>query len=422
MAMRARAMAAAQTGLALFTFSLIFMQPQIQFHGFKIIAADGLFLITFAIWLLALALGGARLRWHPFFWLLLLYFAAMANSAIFSPDVRTSMIKLLGTLYLLSLPVMVLSLVENEDDLRRLMRTWLGATALLALMALASLVLFAWRPDHPLLDIALFGFGSLPEGPYPRLRLSFENANMLCHYLSIGLLLALASRQAGWLPAASFRILLLAILVTALFTLSPGLGGLIFCGGLWAALLLRQSGSRWTKGPAAVGIAGGLAFLLAAMIAPQVHDTAPFLIHVPFADVGIAPSGRIMTWLGALDTLRADPLHGGGLGLGATSTLYHAPTRMQVLTDAHNIFLNVGAETGLPGLVAILLMAAWLAKVAMPSSLEAFGPVRAGLGIAVLGAFIYQGLTGSFEDARHLWVLIGLFLAADAIVRNKRAR
>jgi hypothetical protein len=35
-----------------------------------------------------------------------------------------------------------------------------------------------------------------------------------------------------------------------------------------------------------------------------------------------------------------------------------------------------------------------------------------GLGLAFLNAFAYQGLTGSFEDASHLWVLLGLFLAS----------
>src|SRR4051812_4871095 len=112
-----------QPSLTLFVFALIFMQPAVPVYGFKIIVADILFLAIILLWLVALATGNARLRWHPFFWLLLLYFAAMANSAFFSPDIRTSMIKLLGEIYLLSLPVLVLSLVADRQDLRRLVRT-----------------------------------------------------------------------------------------------------------------------------------------------------------------------------------------------------------------------------------------------------------------------------------------------------------
>jgi len=41
--------------------------------------------------------------------------------------------------------------------------------------------------------------------------------------------------------------------------------------------------------------------------------------------------------------------------------------------------------------------------------------ILTGLGLAFCSAFVYQGLTGSFEDARHLWVLIGLVPAARDI-------
>jgi hypothetical protein len=34
--------------------------------------------------------------------------------------------------------------------------------------------------------------------------------------------------------------------------------------------------------------------------------------------------------------------------------------------------------------------------------------VLLGLSVAFVGTLLYQGLTGSFEDARHLWILIGL--------------
>ena len=39
--------------------------------------------------------------------------------------------------------------------------------------------------------------------------------------------------------------------------------------------------------------------------------------------------------------------------------------------------------------------------------------VRTALGISFISAFLYQGLTGSYEDARHLWVLIGLLASVS---------
>jgi len=41
--------------------------------------------------------------------------------------------------------------------------------------------------------------------------------------------------------------------------------------------------------------------------------------------------------------------------------------------------------------------------------------ILAAVGLALICSFVYQGLTGSYEDARHLWVLMGIFMAADRV-------
>jgi hypothetical protein len=43
------------------------------------------------------------------------------------------------------------------------------------------------------------------------------------------------------------------------------------------------------------------------------------------------------------------------------------------------------------------------------------------LGLTWLNAFVYQGLTGSYEDARHLWLLLGLLIAAERLETNEAA-
>jgi hypothetical protein len=49
----------------------------------------------------------------------------------------------------------------------------------------------------------------------------------------------------------------------------------------------------------------------------------------------------------------------------------------------------------------------WFFRRSLPFDLEN-DPVRTALGLAFIGAFCFQGLIGSYEDARHLWVLLGL--------------
>jgi hypothetical protein len=48
--------------------------------------------------------------------------------------------------------------------------------------------------------------------------------------------------------------------------------------------------------------------------------------------------------------------------------------------------------------------------------------VTAGLAIAWLGSFALQGLVGSFEHQRHLWILFGLILSARQLEQGSLRR
>ena len=50
------------------------------------------------------------------------------------------------------------------------------------------------------------------------------------------------------------------------------------------------------------------------------------------------------------------------------------------------------------------------------------GVVRLAAGLGLLNGLVYQGLGGSFEDARHLWFLFGLLLASSRIERAAQTR
>jgi O-antigen ligase len=90
---------------------------------------------------------------------------------------------------------------------------------------------------------------------------------------------------------------------------------------------------------------------------------------------------------------------------------------MQLLTDAHNFVLNVAAQAGLVGIIPLILIC--IAVVRYPlASIRSSGitaPLNVALWIAFISAFLVQGLVGSFEDARHLWVLIGLIVAVQTV-------
>lgn len=158
-----------------------------------------------------------------------------------------------------------------------------------------------------------------------------------------------------------------------------------------------------------------MAFLLAASVTPLIHPTAPFLIELPGLADPLAPSVRMMAWIEASRSILAHPLFGTGLGSDPIAVRYLAPSGEQhVLTDGHNVFLTVAMHNGLPSLAALLVLVGFVARRALPLRAEPSALLAAGW----LIAFAYHGLTGSFEDARHLWVLLGLMLAARRIERS----
>jgi O-antigen ligase len=128
-----------------------------------------------------------------------------------------------------------------------------------------------------------------------------------------------------------------------------------------------------------------------------------------------------MTWTSAMANFLDQPLLGHGIGSDAAAVAYRDPSGgLQQLTDAHNMFLNIAAQCGLVGLAVLGALIVHAAARTLPLRLPegAAGTVRLAAGLGLLNGLVYQGLGGSFEDARHLWVLLGVLLAAGRIERG----
>jgi O-antigen ligase len=168
------------------------------------------------------------------------------------------------------------------------------------------------------------------------------------------------------------------------------------------------------------GLGAAAASIPVMAVTPVLHSTAPFLIPLPGTDLTLAPAGRLMIWMDAARNFLAEPWLGRGIGNHAVRVQYLDPSGvLQTLTDAHNSFLNIAVQTGLAGLSALLLIIGFAAKAVTPLRLapDRANTLRLALGLAFLNGIAVQGLGGSFEDARHLWVCFGLLLAADRLER-----
>ena len=275
---------------------------------------------------------------------------------------------------------------------------WAATLAAVSVVMIASVVLWAAGFD----DLpTLTHLGSLPPGSYPRVVGPFLNPNMACTWLLAALAVVLSlSRSLGSSPRQTAVFVGIGTLAVVP-TLSPGLAG--WFAGLGLA---HKQLPRSVRMPAVVlGAAGMLAMFTATIV---------LLRSAPGGwQIEVAP--RVWVWKGAVET--AAKASGLGAGL-AVQPAYHPWTTPsgvpQVLTDAHELFLSILAQVGVPGLII------WLTLIVIALRRARYSDPW--LGIGIIGAILVPGLSGSFETARHLWVLVGMAAAGSVIATPHGAK
>jgi hypothetical protein len=279
---------------------------------------------------------------------------------------------------LATLVVMTADLARNAAVRRCIGRA--AAAGIGVQAALAAYVVLAWSAG---VATALAGtYGDLVPGRYARVQGFAFHPNALAGW---GLFAVTATAMAGsGLGPVTRRVLAGLGAATVALTFSRTVVSLAF------ALLARRWLARGRRAP--VALAGlAVAALLVALTAihVRVDPTRPW-----HARIDSAPSPRLAAARECAAVAARHLLFGLGPGRVCGSEL-----------EAHVAPLNVAATLGLPGLAvaACVGAAAW----------------RAGRGTrdpALVGgllAFVLEALAGDVEDARHLWMLIGLNAAVD---------
>lgn len=372
--------------------------------------------------LAAIIRGELPLVWNKLYTFFILYASAFAVSTLFSDAPARSGLKLLGVFYLIGVGVAAFSFAAEPGFIRKIFYAWFIGTALTILAGASGIAMFYAGYDSTATNIMLSHFGSLPAGHYPRIDALFVNANMMCNYLNVSLIFLLVSRRLGWLGKKLSIILIAGTWAAAFFTFSLGLGGMALSAGLWyfgSGFAERSARRRWIVLSAAISAA--LIVLAIALVSVDTKNTDADLM-LPIANITIEPSARVLVWENTLSHIGEHPVIGLGTGADAALVKYNAISgQTHILLDAHNMWLNVTAQSGIIGLAAFLLLIGYLFSLTRftPQSGPKIDLLLIGLSCAFAGAFIYQGLTGSFEDARHLWVMFGLMaVTGNADVGN----
>ncbi len=401
----------------LFIFSLPFVQPvKIKIFPQNTQIADLIFFFVAFFFIIAVIFKKIKFQFSPFYIPLLFYLAALFLSTLFSINGKQSFLKLIGEIYLIAICVLTFNIVRSIEMLKQCGFVWFFAMMIVCTIGALTVISFYVSPNNFLLAFSLHSYGTLPPGNYPRIQTTFNYPSMLCHYLSIGLMLLFAFFELNWISLKIFIFLLFIISITLLFTLTPGLGGVALSVGLWYWLIFKKNRKFvLAKIFLISGIVLAAIFFLVTLVSPIQTSTSPYFLTIPIIEKRIDPSVRVLTWQSAFETFLDYPVFGKGVGEQAASVNYlDASGTSQYLTDAHQLWISVAAQAGIFGLFAILAITFYFLRNAFP--LKFNNKQRAlgvGLNIAFISAFVFQGLVGSFEDARHLWVLFGLMLSVN---------
>ncbi|CAN5724836.1 hypothetical protein BH20ACI4_BH20ACI4_00770 [soil metagenome] len=409
--------------MLLLVFSLAFVFPFVAVSNQRIPFTDFIFIPVFLFWIFGLFTKKITFKFHPFFLLLAFYLFALFISVIFSENPKSSFVKFTGEIYLIFLCVITFNFINDLNVAKKIILAWLCGTIFVLLVALLTIFLFYFVPDNSLLNYFQNHYGTVPVGNYPRIKATFFHSNMLCNYLSVSLLLTITAGKLGWINSFFSKILIGFILLISLFTFSPGLGGIALSLGIFYWLFYKSKNRIIiSKFSLYGGIFISVVFFILLIFAMQKHPTAPFVLQIPFTGTEIYPSSRIMVWTATFETFTNNFWTGIGLGEDVCRVRYLNPSGiLEDLRDGHNTILNVAAQAGILGLISILAIIIYLLKkiLKFKELSSDYGSFYNCCGLAVLSAFIYQGLGGSFEETRHLWVLFGMFLGAERFYTNQ---
>ena len=403
----------------LYVASLPLVQPFSQrFYGYLFVYSDLLFAASAGAWLLSAITGKVQLRGHRVFGWVGVFLIAMTLAALVSEDPGRSFLKLGGVYYLAAIGWLAFNLAEDTTFLQLIIFAWLAGTALTVLGAFLGVAGYYAGFDTTSSNRFLFHFGSLPTGNYPRIDSFFDNANMMANYLNVSVVIALAAGAAGWISQKRSFAFVLLFIGASIFTFSAGIGGIILSIAIFLALgPFRHHGTKRIAVLLGGVFLGVLAFA-STLISPVQRDDH-HKISIPILNVQFEPSVRVVVWANVLQRGAEFPFLGRGTGTDAANVQYTVVSgQTQILRDAHQAWLNIFGQAGLIGVVAFTLLCWRILRCCKfdPGHGTQAEWLRFGLSAAFVGAFLFQNLFGSFEDARHLWVLIGLLPAAQILV------
>lgn len=379
--------------------------------GIHVFATDLVFATVFLFWLASFSKRKPvfSARYCGF---AIAFFLSLTISAAFSIEPQKSFVKLVGVFYLIVVSIVIADLIQVSGFLKKLTIAWGIGAVITVLGTIAGLAGFLFGYDSVATNFFLFHAGSLPAGHYPRVMAFFENPNMTANYLNVAVLVVLAGGRIGWISRRISATIAVLLFISAVFTISPGLGGIILSIGLWVSLAIfdNDKPKKWLILTGCVSIA--LLALVSTTVSPITRENEN-TVTLPIIEKRIEPSVRVLLWRNSIDRALEYPILGRGTGTDAAKLRYQVVSGAnQSLRDAHQAWINVFGQAGILGLAMFVALCVYLVSICRFRIEEDSerSTMLVACSCAFVGAFLFQNLFGSFEDARQLWVLIGMLV------------
>jgi putative inorganic carbon (HCO3(-)) transporter len=182
---------------------------------------------------------------------------------------------------------------------------------------------------------------------------------------------------------------------------------------------------------AALAIGFGLwqAGLLPASLTSRLAGVTDFLYvtdvrGININDTNFALVERLAHWQAGISLFAAHPWQ--GVGWGNYAAAYPAVSLLNwpnALGHAHNIYLNVGAETGAVGLLAYVLLWGWIIALTI-RVLNRTGGVERGLALGLIGAWAHLSAHQIVDDlyVNNIHILLAGLLALLVYLAQNSAR
>lgn len=295
-------------------------------------------------------------------------------------------------------------------------QTWLPRQSWLLLLAglgVGVILLLGTRLGSnklPFIDREIYSL--LPGGYHAFWDRDSFNPNLAGGLAALFLLpaVALALKAEQWPVRDAAKIIAIALALLLLLTQSRGA---LLASGVGLAVMSVARSRRWLVGW----------LLLAALVAGLALWLGPAVLFdnllgrsQPLADSSLR--ARLELWQRALVLAGAFPLTGVGLGLFEAAVKLLAPTELisagATFGHAHNIYLQLAAEMGLPALGLHLALFATLAgRLARAAGQSALALGLLGSLAAFLTHGLFDAIIASPQVALVVWGLFGAMLAAS---------